>query len=246
MSEQEVPGGAVFAALDHAVDEAWARAMQGPFWQFTAQHGLEPYLGLLTLVEQYHLVRHNATNQAVAAYPLSAGDDVLLKWCLRHAREELGHEHMITRDLEAYGALELARPLLDRRPLPATQSFIGYLYHLALSRGAIARLGYSYWAEQSYPRFNLLIDRLRTPGGMDPRRDFSFFNEHSNIDARHTLELKEVIAKVAPTASQVADMIDVARTTIWLQNAIFDNCLQEYLVELGTPRPEFEPQQSAV
>ena len=35
-------------------------------------------------------------------------------------------------------------------PLPATEALVGYLYYVALRYGAVARLGYSFWAEGVY------------------------------------------------------------------------------------------------
>jgi hypothetical protein len=92
------------------------------------------------MVEIYHYTRHNSMNQAATAFV--AAPEGLLKFAYHHAADELGHERMVTHDLESIGLLD--RQVLNRAPLPATEALIGYLYFVALKYGPIARLGYSF------------------------------------------------------------------------------------------------------
>ena len=51
---------------------------------------------------------------------------------------------MVIHDLKSIGAYDESD--LAKAPLPATEALVGYLYYVALRYGAVARLGYSFWA----------------------------------------------------------------------------------------------------
>lgn len=225
---------AFFGRLDEVVERSWQAGKRGPFWSHVRTHGCDPLLGCFAMVEMFHLVRHNAINQAVAALRVPPGREALLKWCFRHAQEELGHERMIVRDLAAHGLADVIDDVLAGPPLPATQAFVGYLYAVALRQGAEARLGYSYWAESSYQRFDELFAALSARTSLEPTRSMSFFKEHMAIDRHHEAETRRVLEVAALSPAQQEEVIQVARTTIYLQNALLDGCLARYL-DLSAP-----------
>src|SRR5207245_7805232 len=131
------------------------------FWRYFMENGIDWQLAAMTLYEMFHVVRFNSINQAVAAYATPPDRMQLLRYCYRHALEELGHEKMIVKDANAVEIDDHVAGFTEglSDPLPATRAFIAYLFHTALKEGAIARLGYSYWAENSYTHLNDLIQR---------------------------------------------------------------------------------------
>ncbi|HEX2580884.1 MAG TPA: iron-containing redox enzyme family protein [Dongiaceae bacterium] len=178
------------------------------------------------LMEQiYHYTRHNSINQAAAAYSTNPQSRKLLRFVYRHALEELGHENMVIHDLTAKN---LYNPkLLEQRPLPPTQALISYLYQVAIERGAIARLGYSYWAESAYSHIDELLKKVGKDLDLSPDQ-MSFFVSHSTIDAKHSLEVIEAINENVITAEQQEDVLDVARTTLYLTGQILEQVEREY------------------
>jgi hypothetical protein len=47
-------------------------------------------------------------------------------------------------------------------PHPNTEVFIAYLYWISINGNPLQRLGYSFWAEDSYQYIGKLIDNVRT------------------------------------------------------------------------------------
>jgi pyrroloquinoline quinone (PQQ) biosynthesis protein C len=213
-----------FAELDRVVDSGWEAARQGPFWQHVISHGADRELYQRVMVEMYHYTRHNAVNQAFAAWRASSPEQLhLLKFCFEHADEELGHEKMIVHDLEAVGLFE--PELLEQPPLPPTQALIGYLYYVGLAEGPIARLGYSYWAESSYGHLDPLLQHARQDLDLTDER-MTFFVAHSNIDQKHAEEVREAIAENAVTPESQAKLKQVAATSLYLTSAMLDAVLE--------------------
>lgn len=212
--------------LDAAIDHEWSRIRGGLFWRHVLGETVTPafYRGLMEQI--YHYTRHNSVNQATAAYRTSTHDRKLLRFVYKHALEELGHENMVIHDLAAKGLYDESLP--QQRPMASTQALIAYLYQVALERGAVARLGYSYWAESCYAHIDVILKKLAQDLALTPR-DMSFFVSHSEIDAKHAQEVSEAIRDSATTAEEQDAVIDVARTTLYLTGMILEQVTQEYL-----------------
>ena len=207
------PHSALFAELDSAIARRWAEAREGRFWRHLTEHGCSPALYRLTMLQIFHYTRHNSLNQAVAALRVDPEQRHLLRFVYEHAREELGHEQMVLRDLEAAGLWREGEPLAP--PLPATDALINYLYGVALREGPLPRLGYSYWAESVYGQIAPLLGRVRSSLSLSDR-DLTFFNAHSAIDARHAQQVRSVLQRAVTTTEQAEAVQRVALTTLWL------------------------------
>jgi hypothetical protein len=216
----------LLSRLDAIIAEGWATIRSGAFFRHVLEHGFAPDLYRRTMVEIYHYTRFNSVNQALAVYRVMPEQTQLLGYCYRHAGEELGHERMVIRDLES--ANLLTPGLLEAPPLAPTQALIGYLYHVALNIGAVARLGYSYWAESAYDNFGDVLARARLDLGLQDRQ-LSFFVAHSTIDARHAEEVKEAIAAHVRTEAEATQVVEVARTTLYLTGALLEGVVAAHL-----------------
>lgn len=221
-----------FAKLDAVVGDGWSAIQSGTFWQSAVNGECDQReLYKRTMVEIYHYTRHNAVNQAFAAWRASSPEQKhLLKFCFEHADEELGHEQMVSADLDRVGLLEPG--LLDAEPLPATQAFIGYLYYVGLALGPIARLGYSYWAENAYGFLDPILSQARSELDLSDE-DMTFFVSHARVDVKHFEEVKEAIAENAETESDWQGVRNVAATTLCLTGAM----LQGVFDRLSAPAP---------
>lgn len=217
---------ALMPRLDAVIAEGWATIRRGAFFGHVLERGFTPELYRRTMAEIYHYTRFNSVNQALAVYRVVPEQTQLLGYCYRHAGEELGHERMVVRDLES--ANLLTPGLLEAPPLPPTQALIGYLYHVALNVGAVARLGYSYWAESAYDNFGDVLARAKTDLGLQERQ-LSFFIAHQSIDAKHAEEVKEALAAHARTEHDADQAVEVARTTLYLTGAILEGVIAAHL-----------------
>ena len=217
-----------FKELDQVVIDGWAHIQNGAFWQQTLDGEIDQReLYKNTMVEIFHYTRHNAVNQAFAAWRASSPDQKhLLKFCFEHADEELGHEQMVTHDLERAGLLDEA--MLEADPLPPTQAFIGYLYYVGLALGPIPRLGYSYWAENAYGFLDPILSRARTELDLGDQ-DMTFFVSHARVDVKHFEEVKEAVAENARTEDDWRGVMNVAATTLALTGAMLDSVLAKTL-----------------
>lgn len=199
--------------------QGWQRLKAGAFWSGLREHGIDRELYVALLTEIYHYTHHNAQNQALAAVRVGSDRLELLRFCLRHAFEEAGHDLMVLHDLEAVG-VERAT-VLAARPLPETRALIAYLYEVSRSEDATARLGYSYWAESCYAEIRELIDALRSDLDLG-ERELTFFVAHEGIDRRHFEEVRAIAAESCTSQALRAGFLEVLETTLHLTGAMLD------------------------
>ena len=208
-----------FDDLDAAIAARWLEARQGRFWRHVSEQGCSAELYRLTMLQIFHYTRHNSINQAVAAFRADPEQRALLGFVYEHAREELGHEQMVIRDLEAAGLLRDGDPI--EPPLPATDALINYLYGVALREGLVPRLGYSYWAESVYVQIAPLLSRVRETLALSDRQ-LSFFRAHSAIDVRHAQQVRSALQRAVTTPEQAEAVQRVALTTLWLTLSLLE------------------------
>ncbi len=220
-----------FKKLDGVVEKEWDAIKQGSFARHVMEKGVDKDLYKLTMLQIYHYTRHNAINQAFAAWRVVPERVGLLRFCFEHAGEELGHEKMIIHDLESVGLFEPAD--IASSPLPATEAFIGYLYYVGLHYGAAPRLGYSYWAESVYSHISELLGRVRSDLSLTDKQ-MSFFVAHAVIDEKHAEEVRRAIEQHAKDDTERALILQVARTTLRQTGALLDEVHRTY--SAGTPK----------
>lgn len=204
-------------ALRETVDAEWAQIKQGEFWRRVMGEPVSRDLYRDLMLQVYHYSRHNSMNQAVAAFvPAPEG---LLKFVYRHAAEELGHERMVTHDLKSIDLLDEAD--LHAAPLPATEALIGYLYYVALRYGAVARLGYSFWAEGVYGHIAGPFAKISKDLQLTSK-NLTFFGSHAQADEAHIQQVEEAIERFATTPEEQALVVRVARTTLFLTGQLLE------------------------
>lgn len=209
--------GNFVSTLQQTVDAEWAKIKQGGFWRLVMNEPVTMELYRDVMLQVYHYSRHNSMNQAIAAFqPAPEG---LLKFVYKHAAEELGHERMVIHDLKSIEMFDEAD--LEKAPLPATEALIGYLYAVSLRYGAVARLGYSFWAEGVYGHiaepFGKIAKDLKLTS-----KSLTFFGAHAEADEAHIRQVTEAIEKFAVTEAEQAMVVKVARTTLFLTGQLIE------------------------
>lgn len=215
---------AFFNELDAIVEAGWARIKQGEYWKFSVANTTPAALYQQVMLQVYHYTRYNSVNQAACAFSADPEQTSLLRFVYKHALEELGHERMVLRDLEAVGLLPEEIPA----PLAPTQALIAFLNDVAIRKGPIARLGYSYWAEDVYEHIQPILDRFRNDLNL---RDevMTFFVAHSTIDEKHSEEVRLAMERAVKTEEDRRLVREVARVTLWLTGQLLEEALRAYL-----------------
>jgi hypothetical protein len=209
----------LFARIDQMVTNTWQGVGQSEFWRHVMTHGLDAALYRDLMVQVFHYTRFNSINQALTVLKSVPEDRGVLRFVYRHADEELGHEMMVVHDLKAVGLIQRDDDLVTFPRVPATDALINYLAGLAWTEGPVARLGYSYWAEDVYEHLAPLLLAARSSLGLTDRQ-MTFFVAHSDIDSEHAAEVRRAITKFASTSEQTESIYRVAETTLWLTTEI--------------------------
>ncbi|HXA47146.1 MAG TPA: iron-containing redox enzyme family protein [Burkholderiaceae bacterium] len=204
-------------SLQATVDRDWNTIKQGEFWKLVMGKTVTKALYYDLMMEIYHYTKHNSRNQAATS--IVEAPDALLRFVYQHAAEELGHERMVIHDLESIELLK--KDDLQRKPLPATEALIGYLYFVAFKYGAAARLGYSFWAENVYDQIGEALAKIRKDLSLADK-NMTFFVAHAKIDEKHADQVADCINRFATTPAEQAMVQQVARTTIFLTGQLLE------------------------
>lgn len=224
MSSLAVPAGtgravrhSFVSQLRETVETEWAQIKRGEFWTRVMGEPVSRPLYRDLMMQVYHYSRHNSTNQAVAAFV--PAPDGLLKFVYRHAAEELGHEKMVVHDLKSIDLFNEA----DTRatPLPATEAMIGYLYYVSLRYGAIARLGYSFWAEGAHQHIQEPLAKICRDLNLTSK-NVTFFGAHAEADEAHIQQVEDALERYAVTPQDQEMVRKVAMTTLSLTGQLLD------------------------
>jgi hypothetical protein len=217
----------LFGRLDARIDAMWRAAKQSDMWQYVTNHGMPAGLYRDLMVQVYHYTRHNSLNQAMTVIGVRPEDRPLLRFIYRHADGELGHEQMVLHDLRSAGLLARDVQVDDLPRLPATEALIGYLAGLSLraGAGAVARLGYSYWAESVYEHIAPVLASARSTLALSDRQ-MTFFVAHSSVDESHAHEVRQILAKVVRADEQADAVLATACTTLWLTLEILNQAFR--------------------
>lgn len=157
----------------------------------------------------------------------SPDERAILRFVYRHADDELGHEMMVVHDLRAVGLIGPEDDLTTFPKVPATDALINYLAGVAWTEGPVARLGYSYWAEDVYEHLSPLLGAARSSLQLTDRQ-MTFFVAHSGIDAEHSAEVRRMITKVATSPAAEDAIFRVAETTLWLTIQLMDQTFRAW------------------
>lgn len=212
-----------FKDLDTIIEAGWAQIKQGAYWEFSLNNPTPPGLYQQVMLQVYHYTRYNSVNQAACAFSADPEQTTLLRFVYKHALEELGHERMVLRDLESVGLLPESLPA----PLAPTQALIAFLSDVAIRKGPIARLGYSYWAEDVYEHIQPVLDRFRADLKLKDEQ-MTFFVAHSTIDEKHSEEVRIAMQRAVTTDEHRRQIKEVARVTLWLTGQLLEEALRAY------------------
>ena len=211
--------------LNEVVATKWKRILDNSRFVNTIRDGkLDKRLYGLYLCQTYEYTRHNARNQALVGVVSPDGNPQYQKFCFDHAMEETGHELMALHDAHSLGVPKTAKM---PGPLPATEVLVAYLYWISAQGNPVQRLGYSFWAENSYEHINPLIDKIRETLQLK-NSQMTFFVAHSAIDKEHAEEVERMLRDHCKTEADWAAVERVALLSLELTGNMLEDVYWEY------------------
>jgi hypothetical protein len=215
-----------FAALKKRRDDLWADTVARSRWaRFILENDYDLRFYGVYLIETYHYVLHNPKHQALVGVTSKEPLFRYIKFCYEHAEEETGHEMMAMHDLLSLG-LEKDQFTLPE-PLSATEVFIGYLYWISTNGNHLRRLGYSFWAEDSYQYIAPLLSKVKDSLELEEHQ-MTFLVSHATIDEKHSAEIDEMIQEFCKTDADWECVEKVLETSLRLQSHMLDCVVDEY------------------
>ena len=215
-----------FEKLQQRRDALWAEIIENADWsEFVMSGNYDRRFYGIFLIQTYHYVRHNPKHQALVATRNVEMPIPYAQFCYEHAEEETGHEMMAYNDLVNLG-LSDKRPTLPG-PHPSTEVFIGYLYWVSSQGNPLRRLGYSFWAEDSYGYIAELMSKVKSTLGLD-NSQMSFLVSHATIDEEHAKDIENMIHRFCKTEDDWQEVEKVLNTSLKLQSNMLDNVVQAY------------------
>jgi hypothetical protein len=225
-NEEESMSDTALASLYERRDALWRDFfLRSRFARCILEEQFDRRLLAIYFIETFHYVQHNPRHQAL----VSARDLPMpvnyRKFCLLHAEEETGHELMALNDLKSLHVCEPSVVLPP--PLHSTELFNAYLYAVSTRGNPLRRLGYSFWAEDSYQYIQTLL--ARTMRVLDlTHAHLTFLISHSNIDKEHSKAVVETISLYCRSAEDWQAVGDVMEGSLRLQFAMLEEIHEAY------------------
>lgn len=219
-------------ALKLVLDEEMGNLANGAYLEQVLTPGfVDKRIYAIYLIETYHYTYHNARNQALVATRPERGDVRYMKYCLKHAMEEAGHELMALHDLKKAGYSSIDYKVMTDedlpKPLMETEVLISYLYRVSSTGNPLARLGYSFWAERVYEYLAPLMMMFNHLGV--EKSAMTFLTDHSSIDQEHAIEVDRAINMFAKNDQDWADIENCMRTSLRLKARVMDAVFLEFV-----------------
>ena len=215
-----------FEYLKEARNKKWEKIINSANWvKFIMDKNFDKRFYGIYLIETYHYVKENPRHQAIIALRETNAPINYLKFCYEHAEEETGHEMMAYHDLKSLG-LENDEIKLGP-PLSSTEILIAYLYRISQFGNPLRRLGYSFWAEDSYQYIQELLKSIAENLSLG-KENMTFLVSHSTIDEKHSKEIEQMIVHFCKDSNDFESILEIMNVTLTLQSNMLDEIVNEY------------------
>ena len=158
------------------------------------------------LQEAFHFVRLTSSFTPLSARRMDPELLELRQWILHHSAHEMGHELMALDDLELLG-----RPRADvvaSEPNPGTWAWVNFFHFQVTQRPPFAAMGVLYFLEGMAAKLAPVVGaQLATVLEDEQRGAITFVQEHGELDAEHSEEGKDMIARFCHDPAD-ADVLD--------------------------------------
>ena len=225
-------------ALEKKLAAQWTEIMDGSGLTQAILNGCsDRRLLALYLAQTYHYAGQSMQTQAIVGLRVGQKDHRYLKFCYKHASEEVGHELMALHDLKRMGVA--ADRVVNDPPLAATDLLVAYLHGISSVGNPLQRLGYSYWAERWFHYAGPALEALLRNMRLKPE-DVTFFTVHAKIDAKHSEEVEEIMRLTVKTEQDRRDIERVMGTSLRLMGGVLNEVYDTYARLQEGKAPEFD------
>ncbi|MBP5968323.1 MULTISPECIES: iron-containing redox enzyme family protein [Pseudomonas] len=216
--------------LDERIENVWADILDNSRLVKAIRGGsVSKALYAIYMIETFHYTAHNARNQGLVGVR-HADNPVYAKFCFEHAAREAGQEKMALHDVMSLGLNSESFDMPSA--LPETEVLIAYLYWISCNGNPLRRLGYSYWAENSYKYATSYINTLRETLSLRPEQltfhRLSSLVAHSDIDVEHFNEIKLILQRTCKDQSDWDAIATVMETSLRLTGNMLEAVYEQY------------------
>lgn len=195
-----------------------------PLFSRLAACDLTRFHYLAYLRETYHLVKHTPEYLRIAAHRVADKDERLSHYFLKFAREEIGHELLCVRDIEALG--ESADSILSGDPNPGAWGIVTQCYYWAAQGNPVALLGDAFATEELGVAQGLEVASLLETHYSIPRKALNFLHVHGSEDKEHLEAAARAIEWYAGDRHHYADIDYATKMTYRHYAQLFTDVLE--------------------
>lgn len=171
------------------------------------------------LRESYFYTREDPQKQAAAVAYFRGEDRKMVKYFLRHALSEVGHDQLALNDLVELGFNVDRTP--EENPLPATLAMTAFAYYSIQYRRPVSYLGWLYFLEFLPTRQGDQLSAALRQIGV-PASAMSFLDEHRTADAQHNKLVRMYADHMIRSEEDLAEVAYAMRVT----GKLFANMLE--------------------
>lgn len=176
----------------------------------------EQYIGYLT--QNFHFVRNTAPALAMAASYIGEDRRKMRAWFIHHAEEEIDHDLLCLKDLEALGVdPEAAR---NSQIGPGAWGLVSQFYYIAAHNNPAIMMGMSSAAEGLGAAHGSAAADLIDSFGWAPKAT-RFLRSHGAIDSKHIDEVRDSINEFVRDDNEFRMIVFVRRQTIRYYGQMF-------------------------
>ena len=228
MTDSPKPNTQLLERLDVALASSVALLEESAFVKhlMAGEHVLPLYRAYLT--QAYHFVRLTSSFTPLSARRMDPDLLELRQWILHHSAHEMGHELMALEDLVLLGMS--AEDVRGSQPLAGTWAWVHFFHYEVTNRRPFAAMGVLYFLEGLAAKLAPIVGKqLASVLEGEQRRAVSFVQEHGELDAEHSEEGRDMIARFC---TDPADMDEIERSILLggpIKRFLLDDLVQKTL-----------------
>ena len=160
------------------------------------------------LQQAFHFVRLTSSFTPLSARRMDPELLELRQWILHHSAHEMGHELMALSDLEKLG--DSPDAVRASEPFAGTWAWVNFFHYQVTEEAPFAAMGVLYFLEGMAAKLAPIVgNQLAGALEGDQRAAITFIQEHGELDAEHSAEGRDMLARFC---EDPADQAVVERT----------------------------------
>jgi pyrroloquinoline quinone (PQQ) biosynthesis protein C len=180
------------------------------------------------LQQAFHYVRLSSSFTPLSARRMDPELLELRQWILHHSAHEMGHELMALDDLVLLG--HRREDVLASQPLPGTWAWVNFFHYEVTQRAPIAAMGVLYFLEGMAAKLAPVVGaQLATSLQGAERKAVTFVQEHGELDAEHSEEGKDMLARFCHDPADADVLVETIRLGGHIKRFMLDDLVRATL-----------------